>query len=79
MYTVFSKGARITLWCENAVCKETAEVEVTGEPPAKKKVKTPQDKSEEELNEFFKAKREAPKRGNSKVVLMGETDKQWAP
>ena len=27
---------RISLWCEKVVCKETAEVEVTGEPPAKK-------------------------------------------
>ena len=50
----FSKGAKITLWCEKAVCKETAKsVEVVGEPPVKSKVHTLRDKSEEESNEIF--------------------------
>ena len=73
MYTIFSKGARITLWCEKAVCKETAEVEVTGEPPAKKKVQTARDKSEEELNEIFcKLKEKHPNLETVKLRLWGK-------
>jgi len=55
MYTKFLKGTRITLWCEKVTsCKEAVEeAEVTGEPPAKKKVQTACDKSEEELDEVF--------------------------
>ena len=66
MYTTFSKGARITLWCEKAVCKETAEEEVTGEPPAKKKVQT-------ELNEIFcKLKEKHPNLEAVKLRLWGK-------
>ena len=73
MYTIFSKGARITLWCEKAVCKEAAEVEVTGEPPAKKKVQTPRDKLEEELNEIFmKLKEKHPNVETVKLRLWGK-------
>ena len=57
-----------------AVCKEAAEVDMAGEPPAKKKVQTAWDKSEEEMDEI-----KTPKSGNSKVGLMGETNTQWAP
>ena len=73
MYTIFSKGSRITLWCEKAVCKETVEVEVTGEPPTKKKVQTPRDTSEEELNDIFcKLKEKHPNLETVKLRLWGK-------
>ena len=72
MYSIFPTGARITLWCEKALYKETTEADIT-EPPSKKKASTARDKSEEELDEIFvKLQEKHPKLETVKLRLWGK-------
>jgi len=71
MYNKFLKGGRITLWCEKMPWKEAVdEAEESVEPPAKKKVQTARQRSEEDLDEVFgKLKEKHPNLETAKLRL----------